>query len=43
MWPTVEAPLAELGQVIRSLAPRTGALGLEQMMVQFRDADVAAS
>ena len=39
VWPTVEAPLAELGPVIRSLAARTGALGLEQVMVQFRDAD----
>ena len=28
----------ELGPVIRSLAPRTGALGLEQVLVQFRDA-----
>ena len=39
MWPTVETPLIELGQVIRSLAPRTEALGLEQVMVQFRDAE----
>src|SRR5205823_1279859 len=39
VWPTVEAPLAELGPVIRSLAARTEALGLEQVMVQFRDAD----
>jgi acetyl-CoA carboxylase carboxyltransferase component len=39
VWPTVEAPLTELGPVIRSLAARTGALGLEQVMVQFRDAD----
>jgi acetyl/propionyl-CoA carboxylase alpha subunit/acetyl-CoA carboxylase carboxyltransferase component len=39
VWPTVEAPLAELGPVIRSLAARTGALGLEQVMVQFRDAE----
>ena len=39
VWPTVETPLAELGQVIRSLAPRTEALGLEQVMVQFRDAE----
>ena len=37
VWPTVDAPLAELG--IRSLAARTGALGLEQVMVQFRNAD----
>ena len=39
VWPTVETPLIELGQVIRSLAPRTEALGLEQVMVQFRDAE----
>src|SRR6266699_3567441 len=39
VWPTVEAPLVELGPVIRSLAARTAALGLEQVMVQFRDAD----
>jgi acetyl/propionyl-CoA carboxylase alpha subunit/acetyl-CoA carboxylase carboxyltransferase component len=39
VWPAVEAPLADLGSVIRSLAPRTGALGLEQIMVQFRDAE----
>jgi hypothetical protein len=35
----VDADLAELDQVIRSLAPRTEALGLEQVMVQFRTAD----
>src|SRR4029077_18898476 len=29
VWPTVEAPLVELGPVIRSLAARTAALGLE--------------
>jgi acetyl/propionyl-CoA carboxylase alpha subunit/acetyl-CoA carboxylase carboxyltransferase component len=39
VWPVVDAPLAELGAVIRSLAPRTAALGLEQVMVQFRDAE----
>jgi acetyl/propionyl-CoA carboxylase alpha subunit/acetyl-CoA carboxylase carboxyltransferase component len=39
VWPPVEAPLTELGPVIRSLAARTGALGLEQVMVQFRDAE----
>jgi len=39
VWPTAQAPLAELGQVIRSLAARTGALGLELVMVQFRDAE----
>ena len=39
VWPVVDAPLAEFDQVIRSLAPRTEALGLEQVMVQFRMAD----
>jgi len=39
VWPIVETPLPELGQVIRSLAVRTEALGLEQVMVQFRDAE----
>ena len=39
VWPAVDAPLADLGPVIRSLAARTGALGLEQVMVQFRDAE----
>ena len=38
VWPTVDAPVAELDQVIRPLAARTGALGLEQVLVQFRDA-----
>ena len=38
VWPAVDAPVAELDQVIRSLAARTGALGLEQVLVQFRDA-----
>ena len=36
VWPALDAPLAELDEVIRSLAPRTGALGLEQVLVQFR-------
>ncbi len=36
LWPLVEVPPGELNQVIRSLAPRTGALGLDQIMVQFR-------
>ena len=39
VWPVVDVPLTELDQVIRSLAPRTEALGLEQVMVQFRTAD----
>jgi acetyl/propionyl-CoA carboxylase alpha subunit/acetyl-CoA carboxylase carboxyltransferase component len=36
VWPVVDAPLTEFDQVIRSFAPRTGALGLEQVMVQFK-------
>ena len=41
VWPVVDASLTELDQVIRSLAPRTGALGLEQVLVQFHTADAA--
>jgi hypothetical protein len=36
LWPVVDVPVGDLEQVIRSLAPRTEALGLEQVMVQFR-------
>jgi acetyl/propionyl-CoA carboxylase alpha subunit/acetyl-CoA carboxylase carboxyltransferase component len=36
VWPVVDATLDELDQVIRSLAPRTEGLGLEQVMVQFK-------
>ncbi|GAA2547356.1 ATP-binding protein [Pseudonocardia hydrocarbonoxydans] len=36
IWPVVDVPLAELGDVVRLLAPRTDALGLEQVLVQFR-------
>ncbi len=39
VWPAVDAPLAEFNQVIRSLAARTGALGLEEVLVQFRAAE----
>ncbi len=39
VWPVTGVSLTELEQVIRSLAPRTEALGLEQVMVQFRTAD----
>jgi acetyl/propionyl-CoA carboxylase alpha subunit/acetyl-CoA carboxylase carboxyltransferase component/multidrug efflux pump subunit AcrA (membrane-fusion protein) len=39
VWPVVDAELTEFDQVIRSLAPRTEALGLEQVLVQFRTAD----
>ena len=42
VWPTVDAPLSELDQVIRSLAARTGALGLEQVLVQFRSVEGGA-
>jgi acetyl/propionyl-CoA carboxylase alpha subunit/acetyl-CoA carboxylase carboxyltransferase component len=37
VWPVVDTPLGELDQVIRSLAARTGALGLDEVLVQFRD------
>jgi len=36
VWPVMDVPLDELGQVVRSLAPRTESLGLEQVLVQFR-------
>jgi acetyl/propionyl-CoA carboxylase alpha subunit/acetyl-CoA carboxylase carboxyltransferase component len=36
VWPVVDVPITELEQVVRSLAPRTEALGLEQVLVQFR-------
>jgi acetyl/propionyl-CoA carboxylase alpha subunit/acetyl-CoA carboxylase carboxyltransferase component len=36
VWPVVDATLDEFDQVIRSLAPRTEGLGLEQVMVQFK-------
>ena len=36
VWPVVDATLGEFDQVIRSLAPRTEGLGLEQVMVQFK-------
>ena len=37
VWPVVDLPLDELDSVvIRSLAPRTEGLGLEQILVQFR-------
>src|SRR6202522_4436377 len=39
VWPVIDVPVTELTQVIRSLAPRTEALGIEQVMVQFRTAD----
>ncbi|HEX5299837.1 MAG TPA: carboxyl transferase domain-containing protein [Streptosporangiaceae bacterium] len=39
VWPPVDTPLGELDQVIRSLAARTGALGLDEVLVQFRDSE----
>jgi acetyl-CoA carboxylase carboxyltransferase component len=36
VWPVVDVPLTELDEIVRSLAPRTDGLGLEQVMVQFR-------
>jgi acetyl/propionyl-CoA carboxylase alpha subunit/acetyl-CoA carboxylase carboxyltransferase component len=42
VWPAVDAPLSELEQVIRSLAPLTAALGLEQVLVQFRSVEGGA-
>ncbi len=41
VWPVVDVPLGDLGDVVRLLAPRTDALGLEQVLVQFRMADPA--
>lgn len=37
VWPAIDLPLAEFEPVVRSLAPRTDGLGLEQVMVQFRE------
>ncbi len=39
VWPVVDVPLTDLDPVVRSLAPRTAALGLEQVLVQFRMTD----
>ncbi|GAA4860614.1 carboxyl transferase domain-containing protein [Actinomycetospora straminea] len=36
VWPVVEVPLAELDGIVRTLAPRTESLGIEQVMVRFR-------
>ncbi|MCU1650421.1 MAG: Biotin carboxylase Propionyl-CoA carboxylase, partial [Pseudonocardia sp.] len=36
VWPVVDVPLTELEAVVRALAPRTEALGLDQVLVQFR-------
>ncbi|GLZ44305.1 fused acetyl/propionyl-CoA carboxylase subuit alpha/methylmalonyl-CoA decarboxylase subunit alpha [Actinomycetospora sp. NBRC 106375] len=36
VWPVVEVPLLELDGIVRTLAPRTESLGIEQVMVRFR-------
>ena len=38
VWPVVDLPLSEIDSVFRLLAPRSEALGLEQVLVQFRAA-----
>ena len=38
LWPVVHVGFDELGEVVRILAPRSEALGLEQVLVQFRHA-----
>jgi acetyl/propionyl-CoA carboxylase alpha subunit/acetyl-CoA carboxylase carboxyltransferase component len=42
IWPVVDVPITDLDPIVGSLAPRTAALGLEQIVVQFRLADPAA-
>ena len=42
IWPVVDVPLTDLDPVVRSFAPRTAALGLEQVLVQFRMTDASA-
>ena len=37
VWPVIDLPLTEFDSVVRLLAPRTDGLGLEQVMVQFRE------
>ena len=41
IWPVVDVPLTDLDPVVRSFAPRTAALGLEQVLVQFRMTDAS--
>ena len=36
LWPTVDLPVAELGPLVRTLAPRADGLGLEQLGVAYR-------
>jgi len=43
VWPLVDVPLSDLDEVVRSVAPRTEELGLEQVMVQFRTVDGAGA
>ena len=43
VWPAVDVPATEFGHVIRSLAPRTEGLGLEQVLVQFRAVEPSAA
>jgi acetyl/propionyl-CoA carboxylase alpha subunit/acetyl-CoA carboxylase carboxyltransferase component len=42
IWPVVDVPITDLDPIVGSFAPRTAALGLEQVVVQFRLADPAA-
>ncbi len=42
VWPVVHLGLDELDEVVRILAPRSEALGLEQVLVQFRHAATPA-
>ncbi len=39
IWPVVDVPITDLDPIVGFLAPRTTALGLEQIIVQFRLAD----
>ena len=39
IWPVVDVPITDLDPIVGFLAPRTSALGLEQIIVQFRLAD----
>ncbi|WP_028933361.1 carboxyl transferase domain-containing protein [Pseudonocardia spinosispora] len=40
VWPEIDVPLAELDEVVRKLAPRSDGLGLDQVIVQFRSAEL---
>ena len=39
VWPSIDVPIEELLSVARTLAPMTGGLGIEQVIVQGRIAD----